>query len=466
MNAHMDVESSPDGTPYKSLAMSRTPNAVRLLALVSAFMLTVTVACLVYVPWQQSVIGGGKVVVLSPMERPQSIEAQIAARVVKWEVTDGQAVVAGQTIVVLTDLDSKFLDPDLAARMRTQRVALEARREAARMRVTSLENQIRSLEASRKAALAVAAAKIRQAQDRHEQARATRLANRQNVTTTNLQIERLRALEKRGLRSRRDRELGDLENVRGRTELARADAGMAVAGRDTEVAELELAKVGTDTEAGLAGIRASLASAQETIAGLESDLAKLAVDASNLDARIAQKTVLAPCAGRIVRLLKAGAGETVKPGDVLVVLAPETTDLVAELMVNGNDAPLVAPGRMVRLQFAGWPAVQFTGWPAVAVGTFAGRVAVVDAIDDGKGQFRILVKPDRERVAQKLDDPWPEPRYLRPGADVTGWVQLDTVSLGFELWRQFNGFPPTTRARDDTGKGKAGMSQGGKVSKP
>jgi hypothetical protein len=26
---------------------------------------------------------------------------------------------------------------------------------------------------------------------------------------------------------------------------------------------------------------------------------------------------------------------------------------------------------------------------------------------------------------------------------VKGWVLLDTVPLGFELWRQFNGFPPT-----------------------
>lgn len=450
---------------YRSLAMSRTPYAVSLLAILSGFLVALSIACLIYVPWQQSVIGGGKVVVLSPMQRPQSIEAQIPARLVKWEVQDGQPVTAGQAIAVLTDLDSKFLDPELPARMKAQRAALEGRREAARVRVASLENQVRSLEASRKAALASAEAKVRQAQERLEQARASRIASRQNLATTNLQIERLRALEKRGLRSRRDRELGELENVRGRTDLARAESAVTLATRDTEVAELELAKVGTDTEAGLASVRASLASAHETIAGLESDLAKLAVESSNVDARLAQRTVVAPCAGRVVRLLKAGAGETVKQGDVLAVLAPETTDLVAELVVSGNDAPLVSPGRMVRLQFAGWPAVQFTGWPAVAVGTFAGRVAVVDAIDDGKGQFRVLVKPDTERISAKLDEPWPEPPYLRPGADVTGWVQLDTVSLGFELWRQFNGFPPTVRSRDDAGKGKAGVAQTGKVSK-
>jgi hypothetical protein len=29
---------------------------------------------------------------------------------------------------------------------------------------------------------------------------------------------------------------------------------------------------------------------------------------------------------------------------------------------------------------------------------------------------------------------------------VVGWILLDTVSLGWELWRQFNGFPPTISA--------------------
>jgi len=33
-------------------------------------------------------------------------------------------------------------------------------------------------------------------------------------------------------------------------------------------------------------------------------------------------------------------------------------------------------------------------------------------------------------------------RFLRFGAQVNGWVLLDTVSIGFELWRQLNNFPP------------------------
>jgi hypothetical protein len=91
----------------------------------------------------------------------------------------------------------------------------------------------------------------------------------------------------------------------------------------------------------------------------------------------------------------------------------------------------------VRIQFEGWPAVQFSGWPSVAVGTFEGKVALVDAADDGEGRFRILVLPSP-------DARWPETRYLRQGVRAVGWVLLEEVSLGYELWRTFNGFPPAS----------------------
>jgi len=131
-----------------------------------------------------------------------------------------------------------------------------------------------------------------------------------------------------------------------------------------------------------------------------------------------------------------------------------------ELWVDGNDVPLLRDGRHVRIQFEGWPALQFSGWPSVAVGTFGGRVAVIDAVDDGKGKFRVLVVPDRS-------EPWPSGRYLRQGVRAHGWILLNRVSLAYELWRQFNGFPPaipeepaatsaTSGSSSSTGGGAAG----------
>ena len=114
------------------------------------------------------------------------------------------------------------------------------------------------------------------------------------------------------------------------------------------------------------------------------------------------------------------------------------TQTAVELWVSGNDMPLLHARDKTRLQFEGWPAIQFVGWPSVSVGTFGGQVTLIDATDDGTGRFRVVVAPD------PADEQWPTTRYLRQGVRANGWVLLRQVPLGFELWRRFNGFPPTT----------------------
>lgn len=81
-----------------------------------------------------------------------------------------------------------------------------------------------------------------------------------------------------------------------------------------------------------------------------------------------------------------------------------------QIWLDGNDAPLVAAGRHVRLQFEGWSAIQFAGWPSVAVDTFGGTVVSVDMVDNGKGKFRCQILPDKTETIQ-----WPQDRFLRQG---------------------------------------------------
>ena len=41
-------------------------------------------------------------------------------------------------------------------------------------------------------------------------------------------------------------------------------------------------------------------------------------------------------------------------------------------------------------------------------------------------------------------------RFLRQGVRVNGWVLLGQVTLGYELWRIFNGFPPLILPEPDS----------------
>ena len=41
---------------------------------------------------------------------------------------------------------------------------------------------------------------------------------------------------------------------------------------------------------------------------------------------------------------------------------------------------------------------------------------------------------DTLNVPDPEDEPWPDGRYLRQGVRANGWLLLETVSLGYELW--------------------------------
>lgn len=432
----------------KCLQLVTTGKSAKFIALLLWLSVIAASFGAMFVPWQQSISGIGQVIIFSPMERPQNIESQIPGRIVSWNVRDGETVQKGQLIAELTDLDPKFLDPNQSARLQDQRSALIARRDAAKKRLKALEIQYGNLKKSQQAAVPSAGERAKQATNRIWQAEQALVAAKQNGITADLNFKRLDDLFAKGLRSKRDLELAEFESARAKTEVERAIAAVEIARRDETVAGLDQNKIMADTEAAMSNVAATMAQVQETIESIATDIFKLDIDMGNLTNRIAQRKVIAPCSGRIVKLLKTGAGSTVDAGSILAVIAPSTQDLAVELLISDNDAPLVSVGRPVRLQFAGWPALQFAGWPSIAVGTFGGRVAVVDAVDNGRNSYRVIVKPDWQAIQSGQDEPWPKVEFLRPGAEASGWIMLDTVSLGYELWRQFNAFPPTIKPEE------------------
>lgn len=161
-----------------------------------------------------------------------------------------------------------------------------------------------------------------------------------------------------------------------------------------------------------------LSEAQAKVESAQAQYQKVLADASSIrkeirDLEVRQSTleriyVTAPRSGVIHRLPVVEGGQSVKAGDYLLTLVPDTDDLAVELSVTGMDLPLIRTGQHVRLQFEGWPALQFSGWPQVSVGSFSGEVAVIDPTDDGTGIFRVLVRPE-------ANSDWPDEQWLRQG---------------------------------------------------
>ncbi len=171
-----------------------------------------------------------------------------------------------------------------------------------------------------------------------------------------------------------------------------------------------------------------LLSAQETTS------AELAESETKLS-RQQNQIIYAPKDGVILKVLSGNNATVVKAGDKIADFAPNLNDPVIELYVNPNDIPLVHEGRLVRLQFEGWPVVQLSGWPSLAIGTFGGVVTTIDPSISENGKFRVMIKKPKDEI-------WPDQRFIRHGTKTYGWILLNEVRLGYEIWRQVNAFPP------------------------
>lgn len=395
------------------------------------------VVVLMFLPWQQYVTGKGSVIAYRPQDRPQVVNTAIAGRITAWHVAEGQFVRRGQPIITLAEIKDDYLDPATADRYGEQVQAKGSAADAKRAKVRALGEQIMALEEAREL-------KAQQLQAKVEQVRFTVVADSAAVQAALLdstialrQLGAQEALYRDGLKS-----LVELEAARNR---AQAVAARVVQARGT------LAKTRTELDNAMLEIRAVAAEYADKLAKAQGDrsatsaevdearaeIAKLRNSEANVRLRNALATVTAPQDGFVVRVLRAGVGETVKEGEAVATVMPFDAERAVELSVKAMDVPLLRPGRKVRLTFDGWPALQFAGWPSVAVGTFGGIIAVIDQVNAPDGSYRILVRPD------PTDEPWPE--LLRVGSGVIGWAMLDEVPIWYEFWRTLNGFPPTVQ---------------------
>ncbi|WAS90551.1 HlyD family secretion protein [Nannocystis punicea] len=414
-----------------SLLSVRQPRSTEVAVRLLMTALLMIVIALVLVPWQQSVAGQGRVIAYAPLDRQHAIEAPIDGRLQTWHVEEGTHVKAGDPIADISDND-----PEILARLERERLAIEARKMAAQSSVDVSKAKITALELSRTAQSSSAGLRARMGRDRQDAAqRAVDAATSANETAR-LNLVRTQALFDEGLTSTRDLELARLEVATRAADLDSSRASLKASVREIGALDADADAVDTTARANIEEARSALAAAESNLAGAEADLVQLEVRV----ARQRRMKIVAPRDGTILKLIGRHGADMVAAGDVIATFVPDMGACAVELWVGGRDGPLISPGRKVRLQFEGWPAVQFVGWPSVAVGTFGGVVEFVDALADESGRYRVVVSPDPD------DLPWPDNRWLRQGVRANGWVLLERVRLGFELWRQINGFPPALGA--------------------
>jgi len=418
-----------------SLRTLKTPEVGRTVAKVLLVLVGIFLIFL-FLPWQQNIRGNGNLTALSPQNRPQMVESAIAGRIVDWRVLEGQFVNKGDTILTISEIKDKFFDPDIVPRMEEQLTAKKNAAVAKEDKTGALKRRIKALRDALKAKNSQALNKLKQARLKLAADSLGFLAEQVNFTNAESIYERNKnRFDAGNITLTKFQEL-ETKYQASNAKLLKAENEWLQRKADLANANLELASIEADYTDKISKAQSDL---NETIASLNetrAEISKMENELTNVKVRQSQYQIIAPQSGYLVQAVKVGLGETIKEGDAIATILPESKDIAFEMYIKAMDMPLLDVGRKVRIEFDGWPALAFSGWANASIGTFGGEVAIIDRVESKKnGMFRIIVKPDIE------DEAWPD--QLRLGSAAKGWVMLHDVPIWYEIWRNMNGFPPT-----------------------
>ncbi|MGE0645206.1 MAG: HlyD family secretion protein [Nitrospira sp.] len=405
--------------------------------------LLVFLIILEFVPWTQTIQASGKVSAYTPYDRPQKIESRITGRVKAWHIYEGVQVKKGDLVGELEDYDPTYMAPEILPLFEQRRDALEKTRQAALGRADQLNKRIGEMRKLVQAAVPSAEARVVEADNRVREAQQKVEQLKIDVETAQLNVDRHRQLVRDGLVSQRELELTIQTEIGAKAGLQAAQANLLAAEQGRSALNFGRDQITADVNQKLMDAIASRDAAVAEAAKATEQLADMSYKQQGVQQRIEAAKLYAPMDGTVVRMARVGINETVKQGDNLVTISPLASDPAIEMFAEGLDAPLLKPGRKVKILFFGVPAIPLPAWPGLMAGTRSGVIKVVDQIDDGKGNFRFWVVPDPDDP-----QPWPDQSQVRQGTNVLGWVIMNRVPLWYELWRRFNFFPPDYSERE------------------
>jgi len=427
------IESELDKTPlqsYRKIYHIDKTSKVKSWV-IGSLIVIVIVLCL---PWTQNIRATGSVTTLQQDQRPQELNSLIAGSVIKWYVKEGDFVKAGDTILQLGEVKTEYFDAQLLNRTQQQVNAKEKSIVLYQNKATTAQTQVTALKNGLALKLISIDNKLSQQYLKVASDSNDLIAAQNELSIYRRQLDAGKIMYDSGSIA-----LIELEKRRANYQNGLAkkiSAENKFQQNKQEISNLQIEKRSALQEYAdkIAKAEGDAFSANSDAASSEAEVAKLKNLYANYDARNKLYYVRAPQNGQITKAKKAGIGEMLKEGDMLVEIVPDNVKYAVQLFIDPMDLPLISVGQKVRFIFDGFPAIVFSGWPQSSIGTFGGKVAAIETNVSANGKFRVLVKEDDPK------HPWPQ--QLRMGGGAKGIALLKDVRVYYELWRIINGFPP------------------------
>ncbi len=411
--------------------------------------LAIIVLLSMFLPWTQNIRSTGYVTTLTPEDRPQAIQTLIGGKIEHWYVREGQHVDRGDTILRISEVKEEYLDPQLLERTTGQINAKTGTAEAYNAKAGNLQDQYEALRKTRDIKLEQNKIKIRQLEIKIMSDSMNLQAAMLDESIASLQLNRTQELFNQGIKSLTELEIKKVKLQENQAKTIYLQNVLEANINELDNLQANFTSITNEYNEKMAKSQAELMSAVSDKFTAEASIDKLKSDFNAYKTRSDNYFITSPITGYITRAIQSGIGEIISNGDEIVTIMPEVYRLAVETYVNPVDMPLIDIGQRVRIQFDGWPAIVFSGWPNSSYGVFGGKVVAIEQFISDNGKYRILLSEDPD------DIPWPE--EIRVGAGAQSFALLKNVRIGYEIWRQLNGFPPDyyVKQRQDDLKSKA-----------
>ncbi len=388
-----------------------------------------------FLPWTQNVRAKGSVTTLRQEQRPQELNSIIPGKIIKWYIKEGDFVNAGDTILQIGEVKDDYFDPNLIGRTGQQLDAKQLSVDYYKNKVAATQNQIGAIENTRALKQSQLQNKIQQLQIKLQSDSAELAAAANDYSIAAKQYKRQQAMYDSGLVSLTQLEQRNASFQNAAAKKIGAENKLVNTRQELNIANIEISAVNQDYLEKLSKAQGDQFQSMSQIAGGQGEVAKLQNQVSNYNIRSGMYFITAPQSGQVTKAKKAGIGEIINEGKMLVEIVQDRPDYAVELYIERVDLPLIAKGQSVQFLFDGFPAIVFSGWPNTSYGTFTGEVSAVENAVSVNGKFRVLVTEDVSSTKR-----WPQ--QLKVGTGAQGFALLKNVPVWYELWRNINGFPP------------------------
>ena len=389
---------------------------------------------IMFLPWTQNIKTQGNVYTLYQEQRPQKLNSPIPGRIIKWYVKNGDVVKKGDTILQISEIKDDYLDPLLVERTQEQVQAKKGVRDYYNAKISTTENQIAAITASKDLKLNQIKIKIAQLQNKlkAEQAELTAVNNELKIAQD--QLNRQNKMYEEGLVSLTQLQQRNVSYQNALAKKTSAENKLAQTQQEITAQNIEQNAVIQEYTEKLSKTEGDRFQSMGQVAGSTGDIAKLENQVATYKVRKGLYYILATQDGQITQLTKAGIGEIVKDAETIGIIVPKKIDYIAEIYVKPVDLPLIRENQKVMLTFDGFPAIVFSGWPNSSYGTFSGKIIAIENSISENGLFKAIVAED------KTQKRWPP--NMKIGTGASGIAILNDVPIWYEIWRNINGFPP------------------------